>query len=276
MDDGLTVKAKAVLAVEEPGEGGGMVERTGWKFLGVLGITLLWNLLEGEVLELCPEDLSTTSTSSQYSSSLPSASGSVLKFAVHLILFTTPSVLILEMGTSELEEICLPSIGMGPPALVQLAISLFLEPVTNTRYQYHNQSRKSPYLQLKYPEVPSWVGSKWREEAIYQCEPNQLRMPEPQIADSGGTEGEDSVSLVSLELMTRDYGRRRIQAVRLCTSRVWGHNSFYGLLKVLNVGLQGPLRPKSTIQNLPFSSGEVTFLDGPGPPSMGPGHINKN
>ncbi|MBW0569707.1 hypothetical protein O181_109422 [Austropuccinia psidii MF-1] len=111
---------------------------------------------------------------------------------------------------------------------------------------------------------------------------NQLRMPEPERTDSGSREGEDSVSLVSLELITRDYGSRRIQANILCTSslkkssRSWGHNSFYGLLKVLNMGLQGPLGPQSTIQDLPFSSGEVTFLDGPGPPSMGPGHIGKN
>ncbi|MBW0472088.1 hypothetical protein O181_011803 [Austropuccinia psidii MF-1] len=101
-------------------------------------------------------------------------------------------------------------------------------------------------------------------------------MPEPQRTESGGTEGEDSVSSVSFELITRDYGRRKIQSIRLCTSilkkssRVWGHNSLYGLLKVLNVG------PQSTNQDLPFSSGEVTFLDGPGPLSMGPGHIGKN
>ncbi|MBW0512658.1 hypothetical protein O181_052373 [Austropuccinia psidii MF-1] len=108
---------------------------------------------------------------------------------------------------------------------------------------------------------------------------NQLRKPEPERTDSGSREGEDSVSLVSLELITRDYGSRRIQSIRLCTSslkkssRSWGHNSLYGLL---NVGLQGPLWPPSTIQDLPFSSWEVTFLDGPGPPSMGPGHIGKN
>ncbi|MBW0495052.1 hypothetical protein O181_034767 [Austropuccinia psidii MF-1] len=68
--------------------------------------------------------------------------------------------------------------------------------------------------------------------------------------------------------MTRDYGSRRIQAIRLCTSRVWGHNSFYSLLKVFNVALQDPLGPQSTIQDFPF-------LDGPGPLSMGPGHIEK-
>ncbi|MBW0473746.1 hypothetical protein O181_013461 [Austropuccinia psidii MF-1] len=101
-------------------------------------------------------------------------------------------------------------------------------------------------------------------------------MPEPQRTDGGRTEGEESVSSFSLELMTRDYGSRIIKAIRLCTSRVWGHNSFYGLLKVLNVVLQGPLGLQSEIQDLPFSSGEVTFLDGPGTPSMSPGHIVKN
>ncbi|MBW0551222.1 hypothetical protein O181_090937 [Austropuccinia psidii MF-1] len=79
MGDGLTVETNAGLAVEGLGERrgikDGMVERTGWEFLGVMGITLLWNLLagawEGELLDWCPADLSTTSTSSPYSSSLP-------------------------------------------------------------------------------------------------------------------------------------------------------------------------------------------------------------
>ncbi|MBW0538124.1 hypothetical protein O181_077839 [Austropuccinia psidii MF-1] len=48
-------------------------------------------------------------------------------------------------------------------------------------------------------------------------------MPEPQRTDIGGTEREDSVSSVSLELMTKDYARRRIQGVRLCTSSVKNH-----------------------------------------------------
>ncbi|MBW0584481.1 hypothetical protein O181_124196 [Austropuccinia psidii MF-1] len=101
-------------------------------------------------------------------------------------------------------------------------------------------------------------------------------MLKPERTDGGSREGEDSVSSVSLEIITRDYGSRRSQAIRLCTSslkkssRVWGHNSFYGLFKVLN------LRDQSTIQDLPLISGEVTFLDGHGPPSMGPGHIGKN
>ncbi|MBW0591984.1 hypothetical protein O181_131699 [Austropuccinia psidii MF-1] len=57
-------------------------------------------------------------------SSLPSASGSGGELAIHLIVFTMPSVLILETGTSELEYIGLPPTGMGPPTLVHLATSL--------------------------------------------------------------------------------------------------------------------------------------------------------
>ncbi|MBW0546814.1 hypothetical protein O181_086529 [Austropuccinia psidii MF-1] len=53
--------------------------------------------------------------------------------------------------------------------------------------------------------------------------------------------------------------------------KIWGHNSIYGAFKVLNVGLQGCLGPQSTSQDLPFNSGEVILLDGPGPPSMEPG-----
>ncbi|MBW0530469.1 hypothetical protein O181_070184 [Austropuccinia psidii MF-1] len=106
-------------------------------------------------------------------------------------------------------------------------------------------------------------------------------MPEPQRVDGGSTQVEDSVSSFILESMNRDHGSRKIKAIRLCTSslnkssRVWGHNSFYGLLKVLDVGLKGPLGPKSTIQDLPLSSGEVNCLYGPGPTSMLPGHIGK-
>ncbi|MBW0486896.1 hypothetical protein O181_026611 [Austropuccinia psidii MF-1] len=42
--------------------------------------------------------------------------------------------------------------------MIHLATSLCLEPVTNSKCQYHNQSRKPPHLQLEYPEVPSAVG----------------------------------------------------------------------------------------------------------------------
>ncbi|MBW0589472.1 hypothetical protein O181_129187 [Austropuccinia psidii MF-1] len=47
---------------------------------------------------------------------------------------------------------------MGPPTLVHLATSLFLEPVTNSKYQYPTQSRNSVYSQSEYPELPSGVG----------------------------------------------------------------------------------------------------------------------
>ncbi|MBW0484315.1 hypothetical protein O181_024030 [Austropuccinia psidii MF-1] len=85
-------------------------------------------------------------------------------------------------------------------------------------------------------------------------------MPEPQRIESGITEGEDSVSSFSLELMTKYHASRRIQGIILCTLRVEGHNSIYGPLKVLNVGLQGPLGPHSSIQNLPSTLGKVIFL----------------
>ncbi|MBW0577046.1 hypothetical protein O181_116761 [Austropuccinia psidii MF-1] len=106
MGDGLTVETKEGLAVEG----------LGW---------------EGEVLDWFPAELSTTSTSSPSSSSLPSASGST----------------------------GLPPTAMGPPTLVHLATSLFLEPITNAKCQYHNQSRKPPYLQLEYPGVASETGT---------------------------------------------------------------------------------------------------------------------
>ncbi|MBW0507083.1 hypothetical protein O181_046798 [Austropuccinia psidii MF-1] len=41
---------------------------------------------------------------------------------------------------------------------------------------------------------------------------------------------------------------------------IWGHKSVYGLLKVLNVGLQDFLEPQSTSQDLPFSSGKAIFF----------------
>ncbi|MBW0469126.1 hypothetical protein O181_008841 [Austropuccinia psidii MF-1] len=65
--------------------------------------------------------------------------------------------------------------------------------------------------------------------------------------------------------MTKDYASRRTQGGRLCTSRVWGNNSIYGSFKVLNVGLQGPLGPQSSIQDVPFNSGGGHPPDGPGP-----------
>ncbi|MBW0506431.1 hypothetical protein O181_046146 [Austropuccinia psidii MF-1] len=69
-----------------------------------------------------------------------------------------PSALILEIGNSELEYIGLPQTGMGPPTLVHLATSLCQEPVTESRYRYPFQTRKSFHSQSEYPEVPSRVG----------------------------------------------------------------------------------------------------------------------
>ncbi|MBW0476195.1 hypothetical protein O181_015910 [Austropuccinia psidii MF-1] len=60
------------------------------------------------------------------------------------------------------------------------------------------------------------------------------------------------------------------------SSMVWGHNSIYFPLKVLTVGVQGPLGPQISIQDLPFSSGEVHIHDGPQPVLMGPGHVGEN
>ncbi|MBW0486726.1 hypothetical protein O181_026441 [Austropuccinia psidii MF-1] len=70
-----------------------------------------------------------------------------------------PSVLILEIGTSELEYFGLPRTGMGPPTLVHLATSLCPEPVTESGYQSPFQARKSFQSQEEYPEVPSRVGA---------------------------------------------------------------------------------------------------------------------
>ncbi|MBW0504555.1 hypothetical protein O181_044270 [Austropuccinia psidii MF-1] len=70
-----------------------------------------------------------------------------------------PSVLILEIGTSELEYIGLPPTGMGPPTLVHLATFLCLEPVTESRYKYPFQARNSFHSQSEYPETPSRVGA---------------------------------------------------------------------------------------------------------------------
>ncbi|MBW0547148.1 hypothetical protein O181_086863 [Austropuccinia psidii MF-1] len=103
MGEGLTGETLAGLAVDGFGEGGGiedgLVDRTGGEFLAIMGITLILNLLaagwEVELLDQFPTELSTTSTSSLSSSSLPSESGLVWESAILLILFTTPFLLIL-------------------------------------------------------------------------------------------------------------------------------------------------------------------------------------
>ncbi|MBW0478724.1 hypothetical protein O181_018439 [Austropuccinia psidii MF-1] len=111
MGDGLTGETREGLEVEGFGEGRVIedliIETTGWKSLGVLGNTWLWNLLEagweGELLDWWPIELGNTSTSSPSSSSLPSALGSVGESEILLNLFTAPLLFILDMGTSELE-----------------------------------------------------------------------------------------------------------------------------------------------------------------------------
>ncbi|MBW0544740.1 hypothetical protein O181_084455 [Austropuccinia psidii MF-1] len=70
------------------------------------------------------------------------------------------------MGTSELKSIGLPPTRMGPPTLVQLATSLCLEPVTDTKYQYQNESRQSPCSKLEYPELPSGIGASETETSL--------------------------------------------------------------------------------------------------------------
>ncbi|MBW0587033.1 hypothetical protein O181_126748 [Austropuccinia psidii MF-1] len=42
-------------------------------------------------------------------------------------------------------------------------------------------------------------------------EDNRLKTPEPQRPDGGGAKGEDSVSSVSLELITEEYASRRFK-----------------------------------------------------------------
>ncbi|MBW0522916.1 hypothetical protein O181_062631 [Austropuccinia psidii MF-1] len=87
----------------------------------------------------------------------------------------------------------------------------------------------------------------------------------------------NSVSSVTLELLSRvikpkevipsDIHNKILKVIKL-----WSHNSIYGILKVLNLGLQDCLTNQSTRKDLFFSSGDVTLLHGPGTPSMGPGH----
>ncbi|MBW0481207.1 hypothetical protein O181_020922 [Austropuccinia psidii MF-1] len=111
MGNGLTGETREGLEVEGFWEGGGredsIVERTCCMFLGVHGMTLLWNLLEEgwerQALDWWSMELGTTSTSSTSSSSLPSALGLVDEFAILLNILNTPWLLIPEMGNSELE-----------------------------------------------------------------------------------------------------------------------------------------------------------------------------
>ncbi|MBW0519147.1 hypothetical protein O181_058862 [Austropuccinia psidii MF-1] len=59
-----------------------------------------------------------------------------------------------------------PPVGMGPPTLVHLATSLFLDPVTKTRHQNHIKPRRPQHLQLEWPEVPSGVGASKTERSF--------------------------------------------------------------------------------------------------------------
>ncbi|MBW0464460.1 hypothetical protein O181_004175 [Austropuccinia psidii MF-1] len=49
---------------------------------------------------------------------------------------------------------------------------------------------------------------RFGKDEIDQGEANRLRMPEPQTKEDGGAEAEDSVSSVSLELMTKDLCKK--------------------------------------------------------------------
>ncbi|MBW0491085.1 hypothetical protein O181_030800 [Austropuccinia psidii MF-1] len=100
-------------------------------------------------------------------------------------------------------------------------------------------------------------------------------MPDPQRTEGGGKEGEDSMSSVSLELISRVMEEKsifqsdmHIKIVELI--QILGHKSIYGPLNVLNVG------PQSKSQYLPSKFGKVTVLHGLGPPSMGPSHKVQN
>ncbi|MBW0462855.1 hypothetical protein O181_002570 [Austropuccinia psidii MF-1] len=91
-------------------------------------------------------------------------------------------------------------------------------------------------------------------------------MPEAEITDNGSREGKDSVISVSLELLTRDYGRRRIQAVRLCTSRLkkssmmWGHNSFKASSRSSMWGSKALLGPNQQSRTSPSALGKSSLL----------------
>ncbi|MBW0583772.1 hypothetical protein O181_123487 [Austropuccinia psidii MF-1] len=74
------------------------------------------------------------------------------------LLPSNPSVLVLEIGTSELEYMGLPPAGIGPQTLVHLATSLCLEPVTTSKYWYQfNQDMQITHIEniLKFHQ--EWV-----------------------------------------------------------------------------------------------------------------------
>ncbi|MBW0471301.1 hypothetical protein O181_011016 [Austropuccinia psidii MF-1] len=113
-----------------------------------------------------------------------------------------------------------------------------------------------------------------------QDEPNSLKIPYPQRTDAFSTEGEYSVSSVSLESISRAMEAKESFQSDLNIhpeghQMFRGNNYIYGPLKVLNLGLHDYLRPKSTIQDPSFNSGEATLPYGPGPAALGPVHVGQ-
>ncbi|MBW0495749.1 hypothetical protein O181_035464 [Austropuccinia psidii MF-1] len=90
------------------------------------------------------------------------------------------------------------------------------------------------------------------------------------MKDGGGTEGEESVSAVSFELMAKDFPGRRIQGIRIMHSKPEnfinedGHNPV----------MAPQIGPQSITQDLPFSIGKGQSLMA-WTLSMGPGHMGE-
>ncbi|MBW0570298.1 hypothetical protein O181_110013 [Austropuccinia psidii MF-1] len=89
-------------------------------------------------------------------------------------------------------------------------------------------------------------------------EDNQLKTPEPQRTDGGSAEGEDSVSSVSLELITEEYASRRFNMSESAHSKSktndlkeMGHNSIMPHLKASKVRIQEPFGAEFITQDLP-------------------------
>ncbi|MBW0581835.1 hypothetical protein O181_121550 [Austropuccinia psidii MF-1] len=98
-------------------------------------------------------------------------------------------------------------------------------------------------------------------------EDNRLKTPEPQRTDSGSAEGEDSVSSVSLELITEEYASRRFNISesshsnsKTNTLKEMGHNSIMPPLKASKVKIQDPIGAGFITQDLPCNFGEARIL----------------
>ncbi|MBW0466339.1 hypothetical protein O181_006054 [Austropuccinia psidii MF-1] len=159
MEDFLIGEASGGLEVKFPDEGGGtevvnFVDNCAWIDLGSYGQEVEQVMNRG-----WPTVEFTSQTSSPSNSSLPSASGPVGESEILLIHLTTPCSFILEIGTSELEQIALPLTGIGPPVLVHLSTSWSLYPETKSNNQYSIRRRFSKHSQLEYAEVQSGVGA---------------------------------------------------------------------------------------------------------------------